>query len=101
MSRKRSNQLSYGPTSGGKLFYSAHANRGKPSHLALHTANSYTSRTMDSSGDALFSKGAMVLVTLNTPREKYWGSAGQGAVALPSGQLGADSGPLMLASVWM
>ena len=29
---------------------------------------------MDSSGDALFSKGAMVLVTLNTPREKYWGS---------------------------
>src|SRR5207248_548466 len=29
---------------------------------------------MDSSGDAPFSKGAMVLVTLNTPREKYWGT---------------------------
>ena len=29
---------------------------------------------MDSSGDVLFSKGAMVLVTLNTPREKYWGA---------------------------
>ena len=29
---------------------------------------------MDSSGDAPFSKGAMVLVTLNTPREKFWGA---------------------------
>ena len=29
---------------------------------------------MDSSGDALFTKGALVLVTLNTPREKYWGA---------------------------
>jgi hypothetical protein len=29
---------------------------------------------MDSSGDAPFSKGAMVLATLNTPREKYWGA---------------------------
>jgi len=28
---------------------------------------------MDSSGDAPFSKGAMVLVTLNMPREKFWG----------------------------
>src|SRR5207248_2252939 len=29
---------------------------------------------MDSSDEAPFSKGAMVLVTLNTPREKYWGA---------------------------
>src|SRR6184192_3939254 len=29
---------------------------------------------MDSSGDALFTQGAMVLVTLNTPREKFWGA---------------------------
>ena len=29
---------------------------------------------MDSSGDAPFTKGAMVLVTLNTPREKFWGA---------------------------
>jgi hypothetical protein len=29
---------------------------------------------MDSSGDAPFNKGAMVLVTLNTPREKFWGA---------------------------
>ena len=29
---------------------------------------------MDSSGDAPFSKGAIVLVTLNTPREKFWGA---------------------------
>src|SRR3954464_4687770 len=42
--------------------------------LALHRASSYTSRTMESSGDAPFSKGAMVLVTLNTPREKFWGA---------------------------
>jgi hypothetical protein len=28
---------------------------------------------MGSSGDAPFTKGAMVLVTLNTPREKFWG----------------------------
>jgi hypothetical protein len=28
---------------------------------------------MDSSGDAPFTKGGMVLVTLNTPREKFWG----------------------------
>jgi hypothetical protein len=27
-----------------------------------------------SGGDALFSKGAIVLVTLNTPREKFWGA---------------------------
>ena len=29
---------------------------------------------MESSGDAPFSKGAVVLVTLNTPREKFWGA---------------------------
>ena len=29
---------------------------------------------MDSFGDAPFTKGAMVLVTLNTPREKFWGA---------------------------
>ena len=29
---------------------------------------------MESSGDALFTKGVMVLVTLNTPREKFWGA---------------------------
>jgi hypothetical protein len=29
---------------------------------------------MDSSGEAPFTKGAMVLITLNTPREKYWGA---------------------------
>jgi hypothetical protein len=29
---------------------------------------------MESSGDASFTKGAMVLVTLNTPREKFWGA---------------------------
>lgn len=29
---------------------------------------------MESSGDAPFAKGAVVLVTLNTPREKFWGA---------------------------
>lgn len=29
---------------------------------------------MESSGDAPFTKGAVVLVTLNTPREKFWGA---------------------------
>ena len=29
---------------------------------------------MESSGDAPFTKGALVLVTLNTPREKFWGA---------------------------
>jgi hypothetical protein len=29
---------------------------------------------MDSSNEAPFTKGAMVLVTLNTPREKFWGA---------------------------
>ena len=29
---------------------------------------------MESSVDAPFSKGALVLVTLNTPREKFWGA---------------------------
>ena len=29
---------------------------------------------MESSGDAPFTKSAMVLVTLNTPREKFWGA---------------------------
>src|SRR5947209_1300871 len=29
---------------------------------------------MESPGDALFAQGAMVLVTLNTPREKFWGA---------------------------